>query len=84
MKNIILVLTLAISFKVFGADKEVTKSIKKGTKEEISCPGRHTFLFCDVDHTFGTPGICGHGFDCILMKAGEKESVCNAVFNCEN
>jgi hypothetical protein len=78
----IFILSVLISCFSFAAEVANVKIIKSGKKEVVSCPERNTHLFCNVSETFDTPGICGHGFDCIMMKSGEKETVCSVIFEC--
>jgi hypothetical protein len=82
VRSVILTTLCIFSLSGFGSDKDAAKYIKSGKKESINCPERTTHLFCNVSETFDTPGICGHGFDCILMKIGETEKVCSVVFEC--
>lgn len=78
----IFILSVLISSVSFADEVVNVKAIKSGKKEVISCPGRTTHLFCNVSEEFDTPGMCGHGFDCIMMTSGEKQTVCSIIFEC--
>ncbi len=76
------VLFTIISFGLVSnaATKEMV--ILKGKKAQISCARRvASHIFCQTE-AFDIPGVCGQGFECIVMKAGEKQTACDTEFSC--
>jgi hypothetical protein len=59
-------------------NQEILFGKKAVAKCEKSVPSH---LFCEVE-AYDVPGICGHGFECVLMKAGEKQTVCGVEYTC--
>lgn len=82
MKTFIFISIFFLASLAIASEKNETRFIQSGKKEAIKCAERNTHLFCNVKETFDTPGTCGQGFDCILMKTGDIEKVCAIEFQC--
>lgn len=79
-KHFTLIIVVLCSLQLNAALKE--KNIPKGKKAQISCVNRlPSHFFCESE-AFDIPGFCGHGFECVLMKIGEKQTACDTEFTC--